>query len=142
MWIIKCTELGTIRQFDVGPFGTDDQAEDAAEKLQAESHLSTDVQPLVEPGRALGRSDVLMAGPTTAEALREIARRISPCPIPDVANGWNLCAHGLPWPCPTTEAAWIARGLDRDEQVSAAQRWLRGEQAAAYAGATLEEGGH
>jgi hypothetical protein len=53
MWIIKCTELGTNRRFDVGPFGTDDQAEDAAEKLQAESHLSTDVQPLVEPGRAL-----------------------------------------------------------------------------------------
>jgi hypothetical protein len=83
-----------------------------------------------------------MAGPTTAEALQEIARRISPCPIPDVDNGWNLCAHGLPWPCPTAEAAWIARGLDRDEQVSAAQRWLRGEQAAAYAGVTLEEGGH
>lgn len=53
MWIIKCTELRTNRQFDVGQFGTDDRAEDAAAKLQAEGHVSTDVQPLVEPDRAL-----------------------------------------------------------------------------------------
>lgn len=83
-----------------------------------------------------------MAGVSSAGALQEIARRITPCPIPDVANGWDLCAHALPWPCPTTEAAWIARGLDRDEQIAAAQRWLRGEQAEAYAGATLNGGGH
>ncbi len=85
-----------------------------------------------------------MAGPSTElEArLQQIARRISPCPAADVAEGWDLCAHVLPWPCPSTEAAWIARGLDRDEQIRAAQSWLRGERAEAYAGATLGGGGH
>lgn len=56
MWIINCTELGTdqlAHQFTVGPFGTDDQADDAADKLRAEGHVSTDVQPLVEPARAM-----------------------------------------------------------------------------------------
>jgi hypothetical protein len=53
MWIIKCVELGTSRHYDVGPFGTDDQAEATAEKLQADGHVSVDVQPLVEPNRAL-----------------------------------------------------------------------------------------
>lgn len=68
--------------------------------------------------------------------LRRIAQRISPCPAPDVAEGWNLCAHGLPWPCPSTEAAWIARGLDREQQVRDAVSWLRGQRAEAYAGAS------
>lgn len=57
--------------------------------------------------------------------LQQIAQRISPCPVPDAAEGWDLCAHGLPWPCPTTEAAWIARDLGRDERIRAAQRWLQ-----------------
>lgn len=55
--------------------------------------------------------------------LDEIARRVTPCPAPDVAAGWDLCAHEMPWPCSITEAAWIARGLDRDDQV---QRQLAG----------------
>lgn len=59
MWIIHCTELEpaelehATRHFIVGPFGTDDQAEDTACKLQAEGHVSTDIQPLVEPARAM-----------------------------------------------------------------------------------------
>jgi hypothetical protein len=73
--------------------------------------------------------------------LLQIAQRLTPCPIPDFTHGWDLCAHGLPWPCPTTEAAWIARGLDRDDQVHAHQSWLRAEQADAYSGAILEPGG-
>ena len=63
------------------------------------------------------------------QRLQQIAQRISPCPMPDVADGWDLCAHGLPWPCLTTEAAWIAGDLDRDEQIRAAQRWLQDERA-------------
>lgn len=51
--------------------------------------------------------------------LLQIAQRLTPCPIPDVTEGWDLCGHGLAWPCPTTEAAWIARGLDRDQQIHA-----------------------
>ncbi len=70
-----------------------------------------------------------MAAASGADELQEIARRISPYPIPDVANSWDLCAHALPWPCPTAEAAWIARGLGRAEQITAARRWLHGEQA-------------
>ena len=73
--------------------------------------------------------------------LQQIAQRLTPCPIPDVTEGWDLCAHGLPWPCPTTEAAWIARGLDRDQQVHAHVEWLRGEHADVYSGAILELGG-
>lgn len=57
MWIIHRTELEhATRHFIVGPFGTDDtetRAEDSACKLQAEGHVSTDIQPLVEPARAM-----------------------------------------------------------------------------------------
>ena len=73
--------------------------------------------------------------------LQQIAQRLTPCPIPDVTEGWDLCAHGLPWPCPSTEAAWLARGLDRDQQVHAQLAWLRGERSAAATGAILDTGG-
>lgn len=82
-----------------------------------------------------------MASPTATELeqrLQQIARRLTPCPIPDFSEGWDLCAHGLPWPCPSTEAAWLARGLDRDEQVRAQLSWLRGERADAHTDASLE----
>jgi hypothetical protein len=82
-----------------------------------------------------------MASPTATELeqrLQQIAQRLTPCPIPDVSEGWDLCAHGLPWPCPSTEAAWLARGLDRTEQVGAQLGWLRGERAGAHTDASLE----
>jgi hypothetical protein len=75
------------------------------------------------------------------QRLQQIAQRLMPCPIPDFTEGWDLCAHGLPWPCPSTEAAWLARGLDRDEQVRAQESWLRGERADAHTGARLEMSG-
>ena len=75
------------------------------------------------------------------QRLQQIARRVTPCPVPDAAGGWDLCPHGLPWPCPSTEAAWIARGLDRDEQIQAALTWLHGERAEAYTDAILGGGG-
>jgi hypothetical protein len=53
MWIIKCTDLRTNREFIVGPFGTDDQAFDAARELESDGHVGTDVRPLVEPDRAM-----------------------------------------------------------------------------------------
>lgn len=45
MWIIKCIELRTNRSSTSG--------RSAPTKLQAEGHVSTDVQSLVEPDRAL-----------------------------------------------------------------------------------------
>ena len=53
-----------------------------------------------------------------------IATLIRPCPPPDIAGGYDMCpcGDGCSWPCPTTRAAWIARGLDPDEQVQIACR--------------------
>ena len=50
------------------------------------------------------------------ERLAGIAERISPCPAPDVMQGYDQCAHGT-WPCATTEAAWLARGIERDDEM-------------------------
>jgi hypothetical protein len=53
-------------------------------------------------------------------ALDGIARRIEPCPPPrahDLGDDLCPCLTGSTWPCPTTEAAWLARGLDRDTEV-------------------------
>lgn len=61
------------------------------------------------------------------QRLRQIAQRVIPCPMPDIAGGWDLCAHAVPWPCPITEAAWIARDLDRDEQIRRHTDWLAAE---------------
>jgi hypothetical protein len=46
--------------------------------------------------------------------LAEIAKRLTTtCIAPDVYAGMDRCpcGYGGPWPCPTTEAAWIARGV-------------------------------
>lgn len=51
---------------------------------------------------------------TPAERLAAIAERLHPCSPPDIFNGFDLCTcgTGTVFPCPTTEAAWLARGLD------------------------------
>ena len=47
------------------------------------------------------------------ERLAAIAERIEPCVMPDIGAGEELCPCGCGrWPCPTTEAAWLARGAD------------------------------
>jgi hypothetical protein len=46
-----------------------------------------------------------------AARLSAIADLIEACPVPDVFNGYDLCGHAQPWPCPVTLAAWLARGL-------------------------------
>lgn len=89
MWIIECIELGASEthphRFLVGPFGTDDQAEDTAEKLQTAGHVLADVQPLVEPVRAVaGGSHGFLVAPT--------ARRGDGCVMPRRA----VCCAGLP----------------------------------------------
>ncbi len=57
MWIIHCTKFATAHteaaHFLVGPFGTDDQADDTAGKLEAAGDVLAVVAPLVEPARAM-----------------------------------------------------------------------------------------
>lgn len=49
-----------------------------------------------------------------ADRLARVAALLNPCPRPAIEDGWNLCAHTQPWPCPTTRAAWIATGTHPD----------------------------
>jgi hypothetical protein len=52
--------------------------------------------------------------------LQLIAVLIRPCPPPDIAAGHATCPCGLgcTWPCPPTQAAWLARGLDPDTEIT------------------------
>lgn len=46
--------------------------------------------------------------------LAGIADLVDPCPPPRVYEGMDWCpTHpGSPWPCTSTQVAWLARGLD------------------------------
>jgi hypothetical protein len=67
------------------------------------------------------------------DRLAAIADLISPCPAPDALAGEDRCAHGT-WPCATTEAAWLAQGRDRGQE-------LRAVQEALARGAAIEDAG-
>jgi hypothetical protein len=56
---------------------------------------------------------------TAGERLAKLADLLSECPPPDMAGGYDQCAHGT-WPCAITQAAWLAQGRDRDQEVRAA----------------------
>jgi hypothetical protein len=56
---------------------------------------------------------------TAGERLAKLADLLSECPPPDMAGGYDQCAHGT-WPCVITQAAWLAQGRDRDQEVRAA----------------------
>lgn len=71
---------------------------------------------------------------TPEERLAVIAGLIAACPAPDVLAGYDQCAHGT-WPCPTTEAAWIAQGSDRETELRAFSREIAREAAEMEAGA-------
>jgi hypothetical protein len=70
-----------------------------------------------------------------SERCRQIAGLISPCPEPGITDGRDLCpcGSGQVWPCDQTRAAWLAAGLDPDEEVrkviAAADAAVRAEQA-------------
>jgi hypothetical protein len=51
--------------------------------------------------------------------LAKIADLLGACPPPDMAGGYDQCAHGT-WPCAITQAVWLAQGRDRDQEVHAA----------------------
>jgi hypothetical protein len=55
---------------------------------------------------------------TDSERLAVIAGLISPCPEPGVYDGNDMCVcrSGEVFPCSTTQAAWLARGLDVAEE--------------------------
>lgn len=132
MWIIKCTEHYSKYEFIVGPFGRAEQAVAVARELEAAGDVDADAD-VGRTGPSDGRLEVLMATTYELDArLQQISQWINPCPVPDASQVWDLCAHGLPWPCPSTEAAWIAGGLDRADQVRVCQPWLRRERADAH----------
>ena len=54
------------------------------------------------------------------ERLIRIAELIpGPCPPPDIAGGFDMCpcGSGQAWPCTSTQAAWLATGVDEAAQV-------------------------
>jgi hypothetical protein len=53
------------------------------------------------------------------ERLAKLADLLTECPPPDIARGYDQCAHGT-WPCAITQATWLAQGRDRDQEVQAA----------------------
>jgi hypothetical protein len=48
----------------------------------------------------------------------QIAGLVKPCPPPDMLGGRDLCpcGQGVSWPCGQTRVAWLARGLDPDQE--------------------------
>jgi hypothetical protein len=74
---------------------------------------------------------------TPEERLAKIAELIpGPCPEPGIASGMDLCVcgSGEVWPCSITQAAWLARGLDIEEEnrkvLAVVRREMAAEQAA------------
>ena len=53
------------------------------------------------------------------ERLAKLADLLTEFPPPDNASGTDQCAHGT-WPCAITQAAWLAQGRDRDQEMHAA----------------------
>ncbi|MFF9908785.1 hypothetical protein ACF1HU_35895 [Streptomyces olivaceus] len=93
----------------------------ADELSAAAADFGSDVLSLTVPHRS-APSERPPAQPQTAEErLATIAELITPCPPPDVANGYDmcLCGAGVVWPCNTTKAAWLAGGHDVAQKVRA-----------------------
>jgi len=51
--------------------------------------------------------------------LAKLADLLSECPPPDLAGGYDQCAHGT-WPCAITQATWLAQGRNRVQEIRAA----------------------
>jgi hypothetical protein len=49
--------------------------------------------------------------------LTQIAALVDPCPVPNVTEGYDQCPHGT-WPCATTRAGWLARGMDPEREAA------------------------
>jgi hypothetical protein len=75
--------------------------------------------------------------------LAGIAARVTPCGPPNVMEGMDSCPCGVggTWPCPITEAAWLARGVDRDDEVRRVMDRLRAEYLSDLATIQADHGG-
>lgn len=73
---------------------------------------------------------------TPEERLDRIAELLPACPEPGIANGNDMCVcgSGEVWPCGGTQAAWLARGLNIEEEnqriLVAVKQEIAAEQAA------------
>jgi hypothetical protein len=75
----------------------------------------------MNPEDPIPRSEPETAPPPPAapqDRLTKIADLLGGCPPLDMAGGYDQCAHGT-WPCVITQAAWLAQGRDRDQEVRA-----------------------
>ena len=63
----------------------------------------------------------MTTNPDPTARLALIADLLVECPPPRVADGDDRCPcrTGETWPCPSTQASWLSRGLDPDAQVRA-----------------------
>lgn len=61
------------------------------------------------------------------ERLTRIAELLEPCRFPIVRAGQALCQRhrGARWPCLITQAAWLARGLDPEDEAARVLTKLR-----------------
>lgn len=68
--------------------------------------------------------DVLPPVLMLVQRLAFIALLLEPCPPPKLADGYAECTcdTGVPWPCTTTQAAWMARGQSAETEVQAVYR--------------------
>jgi hypothetical protein len=75
----------------------------------------------MNPEDPASHSEPEAAPPSAApeDRLTKIADLLGGCPPPDMADGYDQCVHGT-WPCVITQAAWLAQGRDRDQEVRAA----------------------
>lgn len=72
---------------------------------------------------------------TTEERLAKIAELIPACPEPGIAQGNDMCVcrSGEVWPCGVTQAAWLACGLDIEEENRKVLAVVKQEMAAEFA---------
>ena len=70
---------------------------------------------------------------TAGKRPAKLADLLTECPPPDMAGGYDQCAHGT-WPCVIPKAAWLAQGRDRDQEVRSACQGATREAEAEQAG--------
>jgi hypothetical protein len=55
----------------------------------------------------------------------QAAEHLVPCPVPNIAEGYDLCSCGSSWPCAKTELAWRIKGLDPSQETARAINSVR-----------------
>ena len=99
---------------------TDTQLDTYRRLLRNLDSPAKSLQLLLSAELADGMPAVLARLADAEDRLAQIADSLTPCTPGDAPFGPDFCTHGA-WPCPQTEAAWLARGLDPAEQITAAR---------------------